>query len=211
MRCPDKPFQRSRSDVGVVFPQLAFCVRFGNSQRMDAGPDLMVGLKSGAGNSNDPGYGLAVFGDYSVGMQKRQASPLKPAPQQLLSTWSSPWRAWRKRSQGNAALLNVQTDSQLRMNCRPCVLRAAAGHQGVWSPGGRKSAFWRCPSRVLTEAGGIGLAIRNRLPPWHDGDVAGCMRVIYESCANDCSDAQHPTIAMGSLLGFPATEEFYSL
>jgi hypothetical protein len=34
---------------------------------------------------------------------------------------------------------------------------------------------------------------------------------IYESCANDCSGAQQPTIAISSLLDFPATEEFYNL
>jgi hypothetical protein len=39
-------------------------------------------------------------------------------------------------------LPDVQTDNQFRMNCRPCVLRAAAGHQGVWSPGDRKSVPW---------------------------------------------------------------------
>jgi hypothetical protein len=35
--------------------------------------------------------------------------------------------------------------------------------------------------------------------------------IIDVSCASDCSGAQHSTIPMGSLPGFPATEEFHNL
>jgi len=40
---------------------------------------------------------------------------------------------------------------------------------------------------------------------------SGIAGVIYESCATDCSGAQHPAIVMDSLLGFPATQEFRTL
>jgi hypothetical protein len=46
---------------------------------MDAGPDLMVGLKPGAGTQTILDTGLPSSAIIPTGMQKRQASPLKPA------------------------------------------------------------------------------------------------------------------------------------